>query len=75
MVKTPRPLQEARVRSLIGELRSRMPQGVANKEGGHSPPHTGDGGVNMEAEIGVMLPEALEHHGTPAATSSWKGKE
>ena len=52
-----------------------MPQGVANKEGGHSPPHTGDGGVNMEAEIGMMLPKALEHHGAPAATSSWKGKE
>ena len=40
MVKTARPLQEARIRSLIGELRSRLPQAVANKEGGHSPAHT-----------------------------------
>ena len=31
--------------------------------------------VATEAEIGVMLPEALEHYGRPAATSSWKDKE
>ena len=74
MVKTARPLQEARIRSLIGKLRSHMPQGVASKEGGQPSTHGGDGGVKMEAEIGVMLPEALEHCGKPAATSSWTAR-
>ena len=36
--------------------------------------HGGDGGMKMEAEIGVMLPEALEHCGKPAATSSWTAR-
>ena len=31
VVKTELPLQGARVRSLVGELRSHMPQGVAKK--------------------------------------------